>query len=455
MNDTVIIAIIRDKKKKTCMRLDFMCTFYLFLWLLVCIKVACTNGVGPCDEYYGSDKDRWLIGETIPVTFPLQLVAVLSYAPITFVLQTHLVVNSLYSTSVAPRNGSALMKKRLTPVPFSTFFDHDHFVWYWSQHKLQVIDYQDYFFCFGRETSPYNHSSLVLKRIPDFSPFHPHEFAKLFLENNLPITFPNHQRISFDGKYKMIGLYNFWNDPTMLSYVYQSLKPAKMIEQFSNALLSVLTNNFMTIHLRVDEEAFPTSSLPSSTGEKSLEFLQLINTIKFSTCFKQLQHINHELFIDPPTIYLITNVRAGSKDDKKKVKAVIDELHSLGFLNIYTRRRIVDRFCHFTKKAKTARLSVGAVKDTSSHIGAMQMQMNLPKLIEDLHLHEQLSPEQLQYVDILVGRSSSCFIPSFLPTLLSYIIKRFNRLEHQQPEDFGSVNRSTYGSLSTYRDWGI
>jgi hypothetical protein len=461
----------------------------LKLSLLICLVLFCINtheilsGIVSCDSLYNSNKDVWLKGEGAPVPFPLQLAAVYSYAPSAFVLGSNLLLGDLYCTSQSKTINTAVNStgkgSKLQRSPFSSFFDYNHYIWYWSRHKLQTVTSQYYYFCYEREGTPYSHEAVIVHRIPEFRPFYNNEFAKLLNQNKVKFPFPNHSLINIEGKYKMIGFYNFWNHLTMLKYVHQSIKPALPIAKFTKAVLQILTNSFIAIHLRVDEEAFPSSSLPEEGGNNNLNedlldaalqgmeenegnleekkkkvsstntspLTQILDYLKFSSCFSDLQNLNYELFIEPPAIYLMTNAR--TKQDKRKIKLIMDSLNSLGFVNIFTRKRVYDKYGKRIS-TKTGRSSILNNFGTLGATSTSSMEIH-----DDIALYRTFSSEQLQYVDMLVSKASNCFIPSQLPTIASYLIKRLQKLDRDIVEDYSSVNETTYGSLATYRDWGL
>lgn len=460
-------------------------------------------GVHPiCDKYYSSKKDIWFQGEPTKASFPLQLLAVYSYAPVCFVLKTNLLLGELYLTvnaSVNPRDGSATRES----VPFSSFFDHSHFIWYWNQHKLETIPTPMYKFCFERNSSKLvQHKQIAIQRIPEFKSYKNHEFNKLLEANKVKtFPFPNHSLIKIEGKFKTIGFYNFWDQPSMLNYVHQSLKPAPAIAKFSDAVIQILSKPYFVIHLRLDEESFPSSILDhflqgksknkfgsinimeemrknptllsNSTGSTSstngkiidddspdvgdvsssinpkFKFFQFMNYFHHSSCFKDLQRIGETTFIDPPSIYLI--IEDSSTNSRKKLKLIIQQFSYMGFMNVYTRKSIIDQFAPSTslngKKSKKDKLKSFMMNPSADSF--------MSSVSTGIALHKLLAKEQFQYVDILLAKSSDCFIPSELPSFLSYLIKRLKALDAKATETYDSVNMQTYGGLFKYRDWGL
>ena len=77
------------------------------------------------------------------------------------------------------------------------------------------------------------------------------------------------------------------------------------------------------------------------------------------------------------------------------------------------------------------------------------------KEIGDPSILRRLFPEQLTFVDMLVSRASSCFIPSHIPTTFSYLVERFRKFDKGNFETYEQVNNATYGGLSMYRQWGF
>jgi hypothetical protein len=475
---------------------------------------------------YRESSDVWLHGETpLETPFAAQLHSVFSYAPVSFVFQTGLVVGDLHvhqpfrtnggiaeEDLVAPDGGSSgyrgVIEWRYGTAPFSSFFDLNHFTWYWWQHRLKVISLKFYSNCFefdpvryetaattgssgtanGRSRLPHLISNVT--RIPEFFPYAKDDFKQLIYYSNttsnetFQFPFEKHRLVKIVGRFNMVGFYNFFKDLPMLTYVYTSIKPAIPIDKFSKALISLLSPNppssdYIAIHLRVDDEAF--SSLENN---KRLEndyrvVKRMVSFIKEHACLSSFFPNSSSSASEPilhgssvlPALYLSTNAKPQTRNDKKRLKKIIEELGNIGFVNIYTRRILYDKYAR--KRSHSSAAANGSINPLGGagegievnpedlsiaaplSISALELTAAQQGAVNDLNVMRMLNPEQLSYVDMIVSRSSKCFIPSLVPSITSYMIKRFMKMDQNMEESYDQVNEQTYGNMYFYRDWGL
>jgi hypothetical protein len=401
--------------------ITFLIVFQLVLFTIVALPV--------CEKYYGSERDIWLKGDTTSVSFPLQFIAVYSFAPVSFILRSNLVVGNLFVTpksSLAGENGKQMKR---TSAPFTSFFDNAHFTAYWAQHKLQVLPVQLYQFCFQRNLTNFSHKKIAIQRDSEIQPLFKHEFQNLLAKNKVKkFPFPNHSYIYIKGKYKLIAMYNFWNHLPMLQYVYDAVKPAPPIDKFVKAVLKTLSDSFISMHLRLDEEAFPSywidayyesseSSQVVTNQEKQLtttarfnhnddaagkrndsiptkkmapvdskekknpqaELKKFFSYLKSFPCIDDMPRMDG-LLIDPPTIYITIDDQSRStpsssssattndnNDAEKKLEIIIQELSKFGFINIVTRQMLIEQYLGFSESSQSSSSS-SAASTTSNKI---------------------------------------------------------------------------------------
>lgn len=439
-------------------------TFIFFLGLLHDTFVACQVKNPPsesCDSIYRSEKDVWLLGESPSAPFAAQLHSIFSYAPVTFVFQSHLVVGDLIGHA-SRSNDSKSNEWTEKRIPFSQFFDSNHFTWYWTQHRLKVISQKFYDGCFVVKNRDVDvpivsknrvHRLINITRIPEFFPYANDEFRKLLYYSNTTsnstfiFPFPNHSLVKVKSRFNMVGFYNFWGNLPMLNYVYSSLRPAMPIEKFSQALYSLLPVDFVSVHVRVDDEAFGSLENNQRLENDQRVTRKIVQYIKDASCFQSLSP--KEPASSLPTVYLSTNAKPQNKAEKRRVKRIVEELSNVGFQNVVTRKILYDR--HARKKMVVPSQSLEGIQvlslEDALH-GAPGGARN------DLSLMKSFSPEQLSYVDMIINRKSKCFVPSLVPSLASYITMRYRQFDSNLFESYDQINQKTYGDSFSYRDYG-
>jgi hypothetical protein len=362
------------------------------------------------------NKRGWLVGEAVPSPFAIQFYAVYSYGMLAYYIQSNLVLGPLFATTDLSSSEEPVRSN----VSFGHFFDLEHYRNYWSSfNDTKVVTEEEYNACF-----PQN-SAATFERIPQFLAINKRWILAMFQQFQglrLPLTEGTAYRTR--GEYKMTGLYDFWYDKNMFSHTYKSIKPSPAIATASQYVLKVLPKPFIALQMRFDDTAYGNSLSSASVKAITLKFVQSVNE---SFCFKNLLDEGSEIPTSfssaenwPPAVYVITSVEFMNGNEKQRARKFFNYLRKTGVKVIATNKIYSDY----------------ALKNPSLSL-------------------ENLSIEQLNYVDFLVAKQASCFIPSSVPSVLSYLIRRFRKFDRKILESYADVNENAYGSLAMYRDWGI
>jgi hypothetical protein len=362
-----------------------------------------------CDSIV--NKRAWLVGEAVPSPFAAQFYAVYSYGMLAYYVQSNLVLGPLFAT--------ADLRPVQSHVSFDRFFDLQHYRTYWNSFNgTTVLTEQEYNICFPQNPV------VTFERIPQFYAINKRWILAMFQQFQgikLPLIKDTTYRTR--GEYKMTGLYDFWYDKNMFSHTYRSIKPSPAIANATRYILKVLPKPFIALQMRFDDIAYNHSRSSSSIKAITSKFAQYVNE---SLCFTQLTDEFNESSTSfsstkewPPTVYVITSVEPMTENEKHRMGRFFHSLRRMGGKIIATNKIYSDYV------------------------------MKNPSLLEDLTI------EQLNYVDFLVAKQASCFIPSSVPSVLSYLIRRFRKFDKKIIELYEDINESTYGSLAMYRDWGI
>ncbi len=417
----------------------------LFLWIVFLLAniVAQNTETQICDEIYQKTQDVWLIGEAPETSFASQYLAILAYIPTAIVLKSYLVVSDLAVHEAVRENGAIISWKKSSSA-FSSFFDLERFASYWAKHRMKVISSSTYQNCFstdavfGRislaQTPRFSHHVAELFRIPEFLPYTRQSFnimidyANFSTGRKLPhFPFPPHHQVRIKSRYKMAAMYSFWNDTTpLLSYVLTSIKPAKPIQAAVDSLISLLPHSYLAVHVRLDDTAFNLIDPPdrwtgNNTENREEHVISLIvASIVGSSCVSQ-----H----GAKSLYLVTNYSPSHPVTKKRTARLVEALKQASF-PVVTRKSLAS---HGLKGKEQKKIE------------------NLP----NLRAMRDMTPEHWNYIDMLVSEQSSCFIPSLAPSLMSYMITRYQKLTKKIFEKYDEINRDTYGAMYFYRDWGF
>jgi hypothetical protein len=381
---------------------------YLLILCVITLYFLQLNGLTSselCTTYKsGKNRNIFTLGESISVPFASQLFAVYSYPVTAFIFETDLVLGSVYSKD---KNSKIML-----PYEFSHFFDLEHFRDYWSKHKLKVFTEKEYNSCF-------NYTKIKLRRIPEFLALPKAQFYGIFHHNNITKPFPRERIFQFINDYKMVAMYAFWKDVSMLKYTHHSIQPEPRIHLFSTAIINSLPKDYIAVHLRIDEKEL-NLEIP---GYNQNDAINILNA-KYIDYIKQSHCIKHSLTaeIEPPSIYLFVTYTVKINSDKRLLRTLFDLFKKNTNYKIFTHRMKIRTTQNFENEKLT---------------------------------FKSFSSEQLSYVDLLVSKNSQCFVQSPFPSSTSYMIKRLNALDHNIYETYENINKTSYGPYYTYREWGF
>lgn len=435
--------------------------FFLFILLIFGLYTEAKRS-STCDKFYSLKNDVWLYGEVPLIAFPTQLLAVYSFIPLAFHLETSLVLAPFRVHEVFTINSTS-HEWKLTEIPFSSLFDLNYFINYWTGRSLTITTWDTYQSCFDqsyfRPTSYISNSGKHIHylrnvtRIPGYFPFNRERLFSQFLPfsnlstttNNFHFPFDNHEFIKVVGNYALAAMYSYWDDLPRLQSVYESLRPSSSILTYTNFLLSHLPHKFIAVNLRLDDAAISSVSSNSNSSATSSSSSSSNNDADHHlhrSMEKLLQYVQQHPCVQQYgtsfPIYLSTNVKPYNKLDRKRLKRLLEEIHDKGLTNFVTRKSLID--------------SLKVNKTSSSH------HKHASKSHEATSFHETeaiVSPEQLQFIDILVSKRAVCVIPSLAPSLASYLIMRFKALDKGVVEKYEDITPEKYGNLIYYRDWGL
>jgi hypothetical protein len=435
----------------------------LFLWSIIWliqsknINVAQENE-NICQEWKNFDEqDLWLFGEVPSGPFSSQLHAIYSFIPISLMLKSNLVIGELN----VHEPGNKTSQGNIRSVHFSTFFDFKYFTTYWSKKKISAISKRVYARCFtgldndidpmnvhGKETKG-KHNVLQITRSPTFAKFHQKEMKGLLQSHNLSYPLPRHSLIKIVSPFQFFGIYSFWDNLYLLQNVHRSLRPTAAIKDTVKALLNLIpAKEFIALNIRVDDELFAPQGKALSSEDEAKEIKRVVGIIRSSSCLtdywmdKNLGVMNP--LLTPPVVYLTSNARPHSMDDKRRVRTFIEELAKAGIQRIFTRKFLYD---HYMKKVSTSSSSQSSAVNSAAP-GKKTKAFDLSQM-------KKFSYEHQSYIDMLMSRTSTCFIPSPTSALTSYLIQRFRKFDQNIYESFPEVNSTTYGITHQFREWGF
>ena len=107
----------------------------------------------------------------------------------------------------------------------------------------------------------------------------------------------------------------------------------------------------------------------------------------------------------------------------------------MGFNNMYTRETLI---------AKVVQ------KKKALHIQHDPM----PTLPFNTSIFELL-PEHGAYIDLLMSRQSTCFIPAHLPSSFSYMAQRMRQFDNGQVLKYTQISEENFGVSEEFKQWGV
>jgi hypothetical protein len=233
------------------------CSFILVVAVILC-SVSFSYPHSPhvpdhCRElsFPQSEVKRWILAENAMNGLSNQLFGIYSYVPVALLWNASLVVGSIYSR----RSFTVEMGKYegWDAMPFSAFFDYEHFAMTWRRRGVDMIQREDYDSSCLR--GAFAHYTVV--RDPHFWPNKDAVLNQMLAKSSVPYPIPARSVVRFDDKYpKFTALYNYWKgglkNKMLLLRVHRSLRPAASVQSVVDAVLSVLPRQFYVAHVRLE-----------------------------------------------------------------------------------------------------------------------------------------------------------------------------------------------------------
>ena len=116
-------------------------------------------------------KEKWLLADIMPSGFCNQLFGIYSYVPLARLLNVGVIVGPVFSRKSFTMTYDEFLLNCIK-LPFSAFFDVNHFAQYWAYKGVRVLDKRTYagcFFCF-KDDAIFNIVSQSNVTIADLAP---------------------------------------------------------------------------------------------------------------------------------------------------------------------------------------------------------------------------------------------------------------------------------------------
>lgn len=450
------------------------------------------NSIGylPLPETY---DNNWFIGDNAKNGLCNQLFGVYSQVSAAFVFNTSLVVGDIYSRYSFENYTDR--KQNWLRIPFSSFFDWDHFSNIWTQRGLRVVQFRDH------EHYIANRKVTVILREPKFGPNKEQVLFKMLAINKIPFPIPANTILAYSNEtHKVTGLFNFWKGGMRVKryrmVLHKSFLPSKEVRDVLGTMLRYLPNGYIAAHLRIEGDYLEFENL-NFEDQLQLSIKNMIN----STCLRTWERKN-DVFINPPALFLACglfgNPRNSSFLTQTRAKLTIKALKKLGFTRIYHRlsllrlilkdlRKRVNDKKHGKTLLKTKQyedkmdLMVSKFefiniqtdingKDKNKSFDNREFRKSLftpfspekipkPELLSFIKVLEQYRfsryPEQEAWLDFLISRMSRCFCPSHVASSFSYMVLRLKYADAGIIMKIHMILEKDFGVSWEFRDWGF
>jgi hypothetical protein len=138
-------------------------------------------------------------------------------------------------------------------LPFSSFFDYEHFSMVWRRRGIDMILLDGY----KHSCVPHTFTVRTVTRDPHFWPNKDAVINKMLEKSKIPLPIPENTVVKFDDRYpKFTALYNFWKgglkNKMVLLRVHRSLRPARHIQNVIDAVRQRLPERYLVAHIRLE-----------------------------------------------------------------------------------------------------------------------------------------------------------------------------------------------------------
>lgn len=198
-----------------------------------------------------NSKHTWLKGENAMNGLSNQLFGIYSYVPVALLWNVSLILGDVYSRDSFQ---NAMSKyDGWNSMPFSSFFDYEHFQTSWLKRGLAVLELSQFERACGLE----KYQTLTVTREPAFWPNKDLVINQMLEKSEISLPLPEHTVVQFDAlRPKFTAMYNYWKggmrNKLLLLHVHRSVRPAKPIRSLVNALLQELPKPFFVAHVRLE-----------------------------------------------------------------------------------------------------------------------------------------------------------------------------------------------------------
>eukprot|EP00598_Pedospumella_elongata_P011167 CAMPEP_0185016420 /NCGR_PEP_ID=MMETSP1098-20130426/100359_1 /TAXON_ID=89044 /ORGANISM="Spumella elongata, Strain CCAP 955/1" /LENGTH=405 /DNA_ID=CAMNT_0027545613 /DNA_START=240 /DNA_END=1457 /DNA_ORIENTATION=+ len=399
-----------------------------------------------------------------------QLFGIYSYVPVALLWNMSLIVGDVYSRD-SFQNAMAKYEG-WNSMPFSSFFDFDHFQTTWLKRGLAVLELAQFEKACGYE----KYQSLTVTREPAFWPNKDLVINQMLEKAEISLPLPDYTVLQFDAlRPKFTAMYNYWKggmrNKLLLLHVHRSLRPAKAIRKVVSAVLRELPNPFFVAHVRLEGDFL----LHEETSfEKELESALL--TIDKHHCLQHLPRNAAGQIMGAPGIYLASGLfnsttSSGTTKDKseisntglsvheKRALILLQRLQKMGFNEIYTREGVLERVVNHINSNININPPTKPnypMSDNNTDGGVDDYRLySLSEQATLLQSIRTLVPEQSALVDLTVARGCQCFISSHYASSFSYMAQRMRVMDKGQVLRYPEIGDNNFGKSGYFKQWGV
>ena len=146
-------------------------------------------------------EEKWLLADNMPGGFCNQLFGIYSYVPLARLLNVSVIVGPVFSRKSFTVTWEEFLVDYIK-LPFSAFFDVDHFTRYWATKGVRVLDKRPYARCI-------NKTAIVPIHRPHFFCFKDDALLSMVAESNVTIAdLAPGDGVQVIGHEGLMGIYN-------------------------------------------------------------------------------------------------------------------------------------------------------------------------------------------------------------------------------------------------------
>jgi hypothetical protein len=289
-------------------------------------------------------------------------------------------------------------------LSFAEFFDWPYFAKYWAVRNLTCVLLDELEVL----------KSPILERIQTvdrpWGTRNDQGIKELFQNSGFKLPLEANTTLRFN-RFKTVALSNYYQysrdaeSPRIMRLLFQvaeSLRPtSSLIRELVTMLQSQMPENYSAIHLRVEGD------VAASFEEFTKQADEALTQMKTSQCYLSLYNEEKHIFEKPLFIAsgIIFNPEGASEseDEARKREYVLMKLKEIGVSNIFYRSNLIS--------AIPLRDAIGS----------------------KLRFLKSFALEQLAWIDFIILRECSCFIPSSgRESSFSYMVQRMKEIGNRQ-----------------------